>query len=59
MTTPPLTLTVADAARRIGVSRWTLYRQINEGRFPPAIRIGQTWRISVAALERFLLVDPR
>lgn len=59
MSAPPLTLTVAEAAKRIGVSRWTLYRQIHEGRFPPAIRIGQTWRISVAALERFLLVDPR
>lgn len=49
-------MTPAEAARRLGVSRRTLYRMIGEG--PPwAVRISGRWRISRPLLERFLHKD--
>jgi excisionase family DNA binding protein len=47
-------ITIADAARRIGMHRDSLYRLARTGQFPPAIQIGARWRVSVPRLERFL-----
>ena len=48
------TISVAEASRRIGVSSWTVYRRICEGRFPPVVHIGPTVRVSVAGLQDYL-----
>ncbi len=51
-----LTLTVPEAAKRLGVGRNTLYAAIQRGEVP-SIRIGRRTLVPVAALERFLSGD--
>jgi excisionase family DNA binding protein len=51
---PPDLIRVPEAARRLGVSSETLYRQIRAGNFPPAVHIGAAIRISVPRLEAYL-----
>ena len=53
----PDLLTVTDAARRVGIHPDSLYRLIRAGKFPPAVKIGGSWRVSVPKLERFLHGD--
>lgn len=50
----PDLLTIPQAAARIGIHRDTLYRLAATGQFPPAVRIGARWLVSVPRLERFL-----
>lgn len=50
-------LKVPEAAKLLGVNPETLYRLIKAGKFPPAIRIGASIRVSVPRLERFLHGD--
>jgi excisionase family DNA binding protein len=50
-------ITIPEAAQRVGLHVDTLYRLCRTGQFPPAIRIGARWRVSVPRLERFLHVD--
>jgi excisionase family DNA binding protein len=45
---------MAEAAKRIGIHRDTLYKLSRTGRFPPAVRLGAKWLVSVPRLERFL-----
>ncbi len=52
-------LKVPEAARRLGINPETLYRLIKAGKFPPAIRIGASIRVSVPRLEQFLHGDAR
>lgn len=47
-------ITVTEAARRVGLHPDTLYGLCRAGQFPPAIRLGRRWRVSVPRLERFL-----
>lgn len=47
-------ITVPEAARRIGMHPDTLYRLCRAGQFPPAIKIGSRWKVSVPRLERYL-----
>lgn len=47
-------ISVAEAAHRVGVHRDTLYGLCRASQFPPAIKIGRLWRVSVPRLERFL-----
>jgi excisionase family DNA binding protein len=47
-------ISIAEAARRIGMHRDSLYRLARTGHFPPAVQIGARWRVSVPRLERFL-----
>jgi excisionase family DNA binding protein len=47
-------ISVSEAARRVGVHTDTLYRLCRTGNFPPAIRIGGRWRVSVPRLDRYL-----
>ena len=54
---PPDLLTVPEAARRVGVHVDTLYRLVRTGQFPPAVRVGSHWRVSVPKLERYLHGD--
>jgi predicted DNA-binding transcriptional regulator AlpA len=49
-------ISVAACARMPGIDVHpdTLYRLCRAGQFPPAIKIGRQWRISVPRLQRFL-----
>jgi excisionase family DNA binding protein len=49
---PPLLITVAEAARRVGLSRPTVYQLIDAGKFPHK-RIGRCLRVPVKALEKW------
>lgn len=48
-----LVLTVAQAAERVGVSDWLIYRLIKQGNFPHR-RLGRRIVIPVHALERWI-----
>jgi excisionase family DNA binding protein len=50
--TVPETISVEQAAQRIGVSKWVVYRwmRLPEG-WAPTIHIGRSVRVSVAALD--------
>ena len=52
---PPdeLLVTVEEAARRLALSRTTLYQQIRRG-IIPSVRIGHSRRIPVIDLERYV-----
>ncbi len=50
-------ISIPDAAGRIGLHPDTLYRLCRTGQFPPAIKIGSRWRVSVPRLERYLHGD--
>ena len=52
-------ITLPEAAKRIGIHRDTMYRLARTGQFPPAIRVGTRWRVSVPRLERWLHGEPR
>jgi excisionase family DNA binding protein len=54
----PDLLTMAEAAKRIGIHRDTLYKLSRTGQFPPAVRLGAKWLVSVPRLERFLHGEP-
>jgi excisionase family DNA binding protein len=56
---PPDLLNVPAAARRMGLNAETLYRLIRSGRFEPAVRVGNSIRISVPRLESYLHGDAR
>jgi excisionase family DNA binding protein len=47
------TVSVVEAARRLGISRNHLYETLARGEFP-ALRIGRRWIISRIQLERFI-----
>lgn len=48
-----LTVSVAEAAERVGVSDWLIYRLIQQGNFPHR-RLGRRIVIPVHALERWI-----
>jgi len=50
------TLRPAEAARKLGISKATLYKTLRRGELP-AVRVGRQWRISEAALTAFLRGD--
>lgn len=52
----PLTVTVAEAAERVGISDWLVYRLIQQGSFPHR-RLGRRIVIPVHALERWIDSD--
>lgn len=59
---PTATLSVPEVARRIGVSKNTLYRSIYETGevLPgvPAFKVRSSWRVSTEVLERSLRSSP-
>ncbi|MFN0088655.1 MAG: helix-turn-helix domain-containing protein [Acidimicrobiales bacterium] len=46
-------VSVAEAARRLGVSRTTVFKLLREGRLP-SVQIGDRRLVSVAAIEAFI-----
>lgn len=53
MTHDPPSLTQAEAAKRLGVSRWTVRRMLNNGRLR-GVWIGSRTRIPGSEVERLL-----
>jgi len=51
--TTPLTITVSEAARRLGIGRSAAYQAVALKQIP-AVRIGRLLRVPVKALERTL-----
>jgi excisionase family DNA binding protein len=51
MTEPSITLTLAEAAKLLGVSVWLARRLAREGTFPGAFRLGGAVRVHRATLE--------
>ena len=47
-------LTVKEAAERLKTSRQQIRMMIRSGQLP-AVRVGREWRLSVEALEQFLI----
>lgn len=50
-------VTPEEAARRLKVSRWTIYRLIRDGRLPVA-RLGRVVRIPEPALDDLVEREP-
>lgn len=50
----PQLLTLDEAAKRLGVCRRTLEREIAGGRFPRPVKIGTATRVEVAAVVRYV-----
>lgn len=50
------TVTVAQAAKRLGISRWLAYEQAKSGAIAgvPVIRIGATYRVPTHLLDQLL-----
>jgi excisionase family DNA binding protein len=57
-TTPPLLLTIPDAARVLAIGRSTLYELIGSGQLA-TIHIGRSVRISVEELQAFVSARSR
>lgn len=53
----PLTISVPEAAKRLGISRGAAYIAANKGEIP-VIKIGRTCRVPLRALERMLDLLP-
>jgi len=49
----PGSLTVADVAARMQVSKMTVYRLVHSGELP-AVRVGRSFRVSQVAVEEYL-----
>lgn len=59
MTSPTPTLdeqfwTVAEIAARLRVSKMTVYRLADKGRFPGAVRVGSAYRIPDSGLKAYM-----
>lgn len=50
----PATITVAEAAKLLGIGRQTAYDLVSQGKLPGALRLGRRIVVSKRALERFL-----
>jgi excisionase family DNA binding protein len=50
----PDLITIPEAAKQLGIHPDSLYRFARADKFPPTLKIGSRWRVSVPMLERFL-----
>jgi len=46
-------ITAQQAAQRLGITRDTAYRLLQDGKIPGSYRVGGQWRVSIAALASF------
>lgn len=53
-TEPSQLISVVEAAKRLGIARRTLEREVCRKRFPPPVKIGSKSLYFVADLERYL-----
>ena len=49
----PAMLSVAEACKRLGFSKWMLYRQINEGKLS-SVKVGSRRLIPLRAIKEFI-----
>ena len=54
----PVTLSVPEAGRMIGLGREAAYRAAKDGQLPGALQIGKRWRVVTSRLIEFLGVSP-
>lgn len=54
----PFTLTVEEAAQRLGIGRTLAYELARWGELPGVLRLGRVYRVSLPALEKALAMDP-
>lgn len=54
MTVRRATYTITEAAARLGVSTWTIRKEIAEGNLPTVPFSGRVTRIPASAVERFV-----
>jgi len=47
-------LSIKELAAKVGVSEKTVYRMLNAGQIPSAVKIGGQWRFNVNAVESWL-----
>lgn len=48
------TMTVEQAAKRLGLSRNSCYNLAAKGQLPGAIRLGKRWVVSIYQFDRFI-----
>ena len=53
------TMTIDDAARRLGIGRQLAYDLANQGKLPGALRLGRRFVVSKKMLEEFLAGSPK
>lgn len=51
----PEVLTLEETATYLRISKRTLERLLENGAFPPAVKVGQQWRVHRRALDAYLL----
>lgn len=49
-----LLIAIGEAARRLGISRRTYYRWVDQGLLPRPVRIGSKPLVAIADLDRFV-----
>ena len=47
-------LTVEEVAKRLRISKWSVYQMVAAKKAPPALRVGRALRFDAAALERWI-----
>ncbi len=57
ITTSPATITVEEAAERLGVSLTLAYKAAKTGQLP-VVRVGRRMLVPLAAFERMLGIEP-
>jgi excisionase family DNA binding protein len=50
----PKLLTVAELAKRTGISKWRWYELIPQGKAPPYLRVGKTFRFAEDAVVKWI-----
>jgi excisionase family DNA binding protein len=50
-TTPPVFVSLAHAAKYLGISERNAYRLAENGELPGAIKVGRSWRVRLEVLE--------
>lgn len=53
----PLTITVEEAAHRLGIGRTLAYELARRGELPGVLRLGRVFRVSRPALDKALAME--
>ncbi|HXM38302.1 MAG TPA: helix-turn-helix domain-containing protein [Gemmatimonadales bacterium] len=50
----PRLLTIKEVEEKTGIARWRLYELLKQGKGPPVLRIGKTFRVPADALVQWI-----
>ena len=50
----PRLLRITEVAELTGIARWRLYELLKQGKGPPVLRIGKTFRVPADALVQWI-----